>query len=217
MYVVSILDGADNVVYRALISNIIGTNASLHHILDKCVEFSKNDNVASSNNPYHIALHYKLSIIDINNGDSAHNKMEPIYNERFLRTFKGVLSILQKTDVIMIYRNNVSTYITTFFREWFNYMNDNFWHIENGDDIYQNYIFPAISSACIKFNYDSTTHIYKNGTKACYNKFVDTAYKLYQKEDKNKTLSKEQFKALAESTYVSMCNIPKLVVISKEY
>ena len=216
MYLVSVVDGANNMVYRTLINCIIGNNANLSHILDKCVKYCKNDHTKTDEEPYHTALHYKVTIFGIEDNHTLY-KDEPIFNERFLRTFKGILSILQKTDILITYKNSVSTYIELFFHHWFKYLNDHDWHMENSEDFYQYYIYPAISNAYIKYNYDTTTHIYRNGAKFSYDKFTDTVYKLYQKEDKNKTLTKEKINLIAKSTYASMCDIPELVIISKEY
>lgn len=216
MYLISIVDGADNMVYRTLINCIIGTDKNLSHILDKCVEYCKNDHAKTDDEPYHIALHYKVTIFGMEDNKTLYDN-EPIFNERFLRTFKGILSILQKTDVLVTYKNNASTYIEIFFRHWFNWLNDHNWHIENGIEFYHDYIYPAITDACIKYNYDTTSHIYRNGTKFSYDKFVNTAYKLYQKQDKNKILTKENFNLIAKSAYENMHYIPGLCIVSKEY
>lgn len=213
MFLISVRDGANHMAYRCLVNCIIGNDTNTAHILQKCVEYCKETHINTNEIPDHQALHYKLDIFRIE-GDIVLYKNESIFNDKFLRVFKGVLSLLHKMDVIHLSNNSVLTYILAYFKLWYDYEDKHSLHLENAEDVYQSYIYPVLTETGIKFNFDSTTQLYKNGTKFCYTKFIDTAYKLYRKEDN--TISKHDFQLIANCAYTSMLEVPQLVVLSME-
>ena len=130
MFLVSVRDGANRMAYRCLVNGVISNDADIAHILQKCVEYCKESHIKSDELPDHQALHYKLDIFRIER-DMILYKNESIFNDKFLRVFKGVLSLLHKMDVIHLSNNSVLTYILAYFKLWYDYEDKHSLHLEN--------------------------------------------------------------------------------------